>query len=185
MVRYTSIVAAVLLPCLCGCGQMSSVNSENDKPSPQQVVGEFLEAVRTGNEAVAARLLTRNAREKTEQMEMVVAPPGSETAKYTVHDVQFVAGVAHVASDWSDLDSDGLTHVDRIVWVLQQVDEGWRISGMTAKVFADAEPIVLNFEDPADMLRKQQQAEEEIARRHQQAAPAGERSTNSMQPAIR
>ena len=40
---------------------------------------------------------------------------------------------------------------------------------MATRVFIDRPPIVLNFEDPADMLQKQQQAEEEIARRDQQS----------------
>ena len=52
---------------------------------------------------------------------------------------------------------------------------------MSARVFADQEPIVLNFEDPADMLRKQQQAEEEIARRDGRSPAA----SASDAPAIR
>ena len=48
--------------------------------------------------------------------------------------------------------------------------QGLADCGMATQVFADQEPIVLNFEDPADMLRKQQQAEEEIAATRSAAA---------------
>lgn len=161
-----------------GCGSTSRPNAgdtaagDTANPGPERIVAQFLEAVRTGDDKQAASLLTPLARSKTEEMEMVVAPPGSETARYEVLDVRQVGAQAHVGSHWTDLDTDGLKHVDRIVWVLKQVPQGWRISGMTASVFADGEPIVLDFEDPADMLRKQQQAEEEIARRQGQPVPA-------------
>ncbi len=75
-----------------------------------------------------------------------------------------------VGTDWTDLDIDGQPRTDRIVWMLRQEEtDGWRISGMATRVFPDMAPIILNFEDPIDMLRKQQQAEEEIARRDAQA----------------
>jgi hypothetical protein len=131
-------------------------------------VNEFLEAVRRGDDQLAGQLLTPLARQKTSEMEMVVAPPGSETAKYEVLSCETTGNEAQVTSDWTDLDGDGRPHTDRIVWSLRSESEGWRIAGMSTRVFDDQEPIHLNFEDPADMLRKQQQAEEEIARRDRQ-----------------
>lgn len=163
---------------VCGCGSSTGSNADGSAtgaaggPGPDRIVAQFLEAVRTGDDKQAASLLTPLARSKTEEMEMVVAPPGSETAKYEVLDVQHHGAQAHVASHWTELDTDGLKHVDRVVWVLKQAPEGWRISGMTASAFSGADPILLNFEDPADMLLKQQQAEEEIARRSGQSVPA-------------
>ncbi|HEV3138010.1 MAG TPA: hypothetical protein VGZ26_08895 [Pirellulales bacterium] len=160
-----------------GCNQSSSSSQIGSQqalePSaipaaPDRVIAEFLEAVRIGDDKKAGDLLTSLARQKTAEMQMVVAPPGSDTAKFQVQDVELVGDGAQVATDWTDLGADGRPHTDRIVWILRKGAQGWRIAGMTTKVFADQEPIILNFEDPADMLRKQQLAEDEIARRDRQ-----------------
>jgi hypothetical protein len=189
--RFAATVFLLVVVTFVGCGHHADLDRAaptGDTPQgagPQRIVAQFLEAVRTGDDKQAAGLLTPLARSKTEEMEMVVAPPGSETAHYEVLDVQLDGERAQVASHWADLDTDGLKHVDRIVWVLRKLPEGWRISGMLASAFADAEPIALNFEDPAEMLRKQRQAEEELARRHVQAMPAPRSSQGAAAPAVR
>lgn len=163
------IMALGCAPLMVGCGATSGPANLAD---PGGVVAEFLEAVRTGNDEKAADLLTPLARQKTSEMEMVVAPPGSETAQFKVCAAKCSEGCAEVPADWTDLDADGRPHTDRIVWLLKHDGQQWRIAGMSTRVFADQAPVVLNFEDPADMLSKQQQAEEEIARRDQQRNPA-------------
>ncbi len=165
--------AAVLgLLLALGCGKSNTeVEQSAAATGPDQAVAQFLEAVRTGNDVKAAGMLTPLARKMTDQNEMVVAPPGSDTARFTVCDVELVDGGAHVATDWTDLDGDGRPHTDRIVWIMRKEPEGWRIAGMATKVFADRDAIILNFEDPQDMMRQQQLAEEEIARRERNASP--------------
>jgi hypothetical protein len=133
-------------------------------PPADKVVGEFLEAMRIGNDDKAMEFLTPLARSKTAELEMVLAPSGSDTATFKIIRCELVGEQAQVTADWTDLD-DGRPHTDRVIWILRRETPGWRISGMATQVFADQQPIVLNFEDPADMLRKQQQAEEELARR--------------------
>jgi len=166
-----SAAVAVLL-FISGCGQTSTEPggaateiSSSEASSPEVATKTFLEAVRTGNDGKAASMLTPLARQKTSEKEMVVAPPGSDTASYSIADVELVESGAHVASDWTDVDEHGRMHTDRIVWILRKVPEGWRIAGMATKVFDDRAPVVLNFEDPEDMMRQQMAAEEEIARR--------------------
>jgi hypothetical protein len=105
-------------------------------------------------------------------MEMVVAPPGSDTAKFRVGHVEVVDAQAQVHSEWTDLDSDGLLHTDEIVWLVRRDAEGWRIVGMSTEVFADRDPVLLNFEEPEEMLRQQQLAEEELARREHESSSA-------------
>jgi hypothetical protein len=172
-------LAAALCAALVGsgCNQSSNsiqIGSQQAAPplaiqaAPDRVIAEFLEAVRIGDDKKAADLLTPLARQKTADMQMVVAPPGSDTAQFQVQDVELIGDGAQVATDWTDLGADGRPHTDRIVWILRKVAQGWRIAGMATRVFADQEPIILNFEDPADMLSRQQLAEEEIARRDRQ-----------------
>ncbi len=170
------VLAALTIVPLTGCG-----NAEKPAPgaasgsvsatTPDKAVFQFLEAVRVGNDATASQMLTKLAREKTAEMQLVVAPPGSETAKFSVGEVEFLGeSGAHVASTWTDIVEDGQPHTDTIVWILRKEPEGWRIAGMGTKLFDDAPPLLLNFEDPEDMIRKQRMAEEEMVRRSQ---PAG------------
>ncbi|HZZ29524.1 MAG TPA: hypothetical protein VFE46_16110 [Pirellulales bacterium] len=163
-----------LLLFIVGCGQTSQpeANVANNRVSsgssangfaadtPDRAVFDFLEAVRTGNDQQASTMLTPLARQKTTEMQMVVAPPGSPTAQFKVGQVEYVTpnkDGAHVWCNWTDqVDAEGHTRTDNIIWVLRREDEGWRIAGMVTKVFPDQPPLVLNFEDPEDMLRKQQ-----------------------------
>jgi len=161
-------VAGLALVLLMGCGGGAPGAAEG----PEHVISEFLAAIKKGDDQSASALLTAVARQKTTEMEMVVAPPGSDTATFKVLESEIEGGEAQVGTDWTDLDADGKPKTDRIVWLLRQEGDTWRIHGMATRVFPDLAPIMLNFEDPVDMMRKQQQAEEEIARRDAQTAGA-------------
>ncbi len=148
---------------LSGCG--SSDGGASADGGPEAAISQFLAAVKNGDDKQAALLLTDLARQKTTEMEIVVAPPGSETASYKVLESEIEGEAAQVGTDWTDLDGDGRPRTDRVVWMLKKQGSEWRISGMATRVFPDMPPVILNFEDPEDMMRKQQAAEEEIARR--------------------
>ena len=164
--RLAAAIGLALFVGGCGAGDGSSTSA--DGRGPESVMAEFLEAIRQGDDDKASALLTTLARQKTEELEMVVAPPGSETASFKVLAIEIEGDEAQVGTDWTDLDADGQPRTDRVVWMLRNEADGWRIHGMATRVFADLDPILLNFEDPADMLRKQEQAEAEIARRDAQ-----------------
>ena len=157
----------------CGASQSSSTTTAKtaiapDSVTPDLAVRTFLEAVRTGDDKKAASMLTPTARKKTAERDLTVAPPGSATARYEVGDVEFVTPEkdgAHVASAWTDVDLEGKPNTNQIVWVLRKEDEGWRIAGMAIKILEGDLPLILNFEDPDDMMEKQKKASEEIARR--------------------
>lgn len=192
-IRFLTFVFAATL-CLTGCGKSSSeqvadqtTDGENaagakaDSPDAAEdtaaaaaVVRDFLQAIKAGDETVSNELLTPLAREKTAELDMAVAPMGSETASFTVGDVELPeegeGDLAHVASTWTDIDDDGQQHTDEILWVLRREEEGWRIGGMATKVFDDQDALLLDFEDPEDMRRKQQLAEAEMERRAREAA---------------
>jgi hypothetical protein len=68
----------------------------------------------------------------------------------------------------SDLDADSQRRSEDVVWVLRREPEGWRIGGVAATPFKGEPPLLLNFEDPEEMLRKQQWVQEEMRRRAQQ-----------------
>lgn len=158
---------------LVGCGSSEATPPTADAAAtpapaggPETAVHSFLEAVRLGDDTKAQEMLTQLARQKTSEMDMVVAPPGSDTAKFEVGTVEVgTDGIARVDSVWSDLDHEGKRRTDQIKWLLRQESGQWRIAGMATKIFPDQNAVVLNFENPQEMLDKQRQAEEEAARR--------------------
>jgi hypothetical protein len=153
----------------CGSAEPPKPTAEKapaDPRSPKQVVHDFLEAVRTGDADGATNLLSRLAQERTAAQGATITPPSSKTAKFEVNEVEIVGeGGAHVASTWTDLNEEGQPHTDNVIWMVRQDEEGWRIVGMATKVFPDQPPLIQNFEDPADMMRKQQLVQQEMERR--------------------
>ena len=137
--------------------------------TPAEAVTNFLEAVRRGDDGQAEALLTDLARMKTREMDLAVAPPGSTTAQFDVTATEFPyeeQNIAHVASTWSDIDDSGRDRSDEIVWILRRENAGWRIAGMATKLFDDQPPLILNFEDPEDMIAQEKAAKAEIDRRN-------------------
>lgn len=156
-----------------GCSS-SAAGTAGAEPAKAAVV-KFLDAMKRGDEAGARDMLTTVARTKTEQMGMSVAPPVADTATYTVRDCEMVGendDLAHVATTWSDKDETGAPTSENIVWAVRLDPEGWRVVGMAMKIFEDMPPLLLNFEDPEDMLAKQEMVAKELTRRA--SLPAGQ-----------
>ena len=190
---YWMLLVAIL-PVAMGCGssgggtdspapgaeaeaaQGPGVQQTASAPSsgPAAAVFDFLEAVRTGNDQKAAEMLTATARTKTAEMNMAVAPPGSDTVSFEVGEVKYLSeGRASVACKWSDRE-EGQTRTDEITWVLREEKEGWRVGGMVATI-PGMSPVFLNFEDPQEMLRQQQLLQDEMRRRTAQGHSQAQR----------
>ncbi|RCS51871.1 hypothetical protein DTL42_09940 [Bremerella cremea] len=140
---------------------------------PKAVVELFLHSLRDGDEATTSRLLTNKARSETAKHDMVVHPPGSKTAQFVVGQTIYTTeshDIAHVESNWTDVDEAGRRQSYEIVWILRQESLGWAVAGMATELFSGETPLVMNFEDPLDMLAQQQRAELELTRRGAAAA---------------
>jgi hypothetical protein len=178
------VVCAVLAVLASGCGTSpekaassanggagetaatSGADNTGKLEGPAAAVQEFLEALRTGNDERATKMLTAAAREKTATLNRNVTPPASDTARFTVGKVDYVNDDgARVVCAWTDLDEKGQPKTDEAVWVLRREQDGWRVAGVAAQIFPDEQPVQLNFEDPDDMSRKQQWVREEYRRR--------------------
>ena len=158
---------------LASQAEMPAAQSGVELEGPAAAVRDWLEAVRTGNDEKATAMLTTLAREKTAAMNLSVRPPASETAKYEIGRVRMVGDdAAQVAATWTDLDEEGKPQTDEAIWVLRKEPQGWRIAGVAATVFPGEPPLKLNFEDPEDMLLKQQWLREEYRRRAEQTQQA-------------
>ena len=156
----------------CSAGGAEPAATANLEPA-KAVVGTFLQAIKRGDEQAALAMLTEVARAKTQELGLSVAPPVKDTATYSIGDCEAVGDtddIVHVATTWKDTDEDGFTSTDNVIWVCRLDPEGWRVVGMAMRIFPDLPPLLLDFEDPADMLAKQQLVADEINRRANLAA---------------
>lgn len=155
-----------------GCSGGVAGNKAAVQPA-KAAVATFLEAVKRGDDAAARGMLTKVAAAKTQEMGISVAPPVPATATYSIRDAEVVGesdDLVHVATTWTDTDSEGFTTTDNVVWVVRLDPEGWRVVGMATRVFDDMPPLLLNFEDPEDMLNKQQLVADELEKRAKMAS---------------
>ncbi|MGO9113917.1 MAG: hypothetical protein ACLP9L_32205 [Thermoguttaceae bacterium] len=149
---------------------------------PQQdakaVVASFLDAIRKGDNEATTKLLTNVARQKAEKTGRCVAPPANDNARIEVEDAEYPTpahDIAHVKTRWIDLDESGKPRTDKATWVCRLEPEGWRVAGFAAYVFEGEDPLLLSFEEPEDMAKKQEWLKKEIDRRSKQETtpPAG------------
>ncbi len=163
-----------------GTGQVTAAaaSSAADSASatlPQEeakvVVTRFLDAIRKGDDEAATKLLTQVARQKAEKTGRCLAPPPNDNAKIEVDDAVYPTpahDIAHVPTRWIDLDKAGKPRTDKATWVCRLEPEGWRVAGFAAYVFEGEDPLLLSFEDPEDMAKKQEWFKKELERREKQ-----------------
>jgi hypothetical protein len=128
--------------------------------APEQVVSVFLDALRAGDQATTAALLTGKALTETSKRNLSVCPQATPNMEYKVMSSEVLPenpSGAHVSVRWTENYSDGNVEYD-VVWVLRRQQEGWRIAGMAIELVPGQGLAFLNFEDPDDMIRKQEEA---------------------------
>ncbi len=186
--RYWILLAVILPVAALGCGGGDEKKSPAEEPKdqaandtpgapgsdaadaslsgPAEAVSAFLDAVRSGNDKQAESMLTVAAREQIAEKNLAVSPPGSDTARFEIGEVQMLPeDRASVACTCIDQDEKGQARTDEVTWILRRESDGWRVGGMVATVLPDKPPTFLNFEDLEDMFRQQQMLAEELQRR--------------------
>jgi len=186
----------LLVPIGCGgptsnqTGPKAAGDSRDTNPStetakltgPAATVHAFLEGARRGDDRAVAAMLTGTARTKMAEYKLPVAPPANDTAQFELGEVQMPNGqIARVACRWIEKDPEtGQSQSQDATYLLRNEPEGWRIAGVARMVFPNEPPLLLNYEDPEDMVRQVQMLQAEIARRAQAAeSPATARSPDA------
>jgi hypothetical protein len=130
-------------------------------------------------------MYSERARQQASELNQHFAPRGSDTARYTVGQVENVGeGLVGVACTWTDLDQDGRPHTLEFVWTLRQEAQGWRVAGMAVTPFPGEGMVFLDFENLRETMQKVDQLAEEIRRRNSAAAQA-QQARNSEAPPLR
>lgn len=159
---------------LAGCGSSETpvaadgAANGNQTSTPEAAVKTYLEAARSGDAATINTLLTSVARQETQKKNVAVAPPGSETARYEIGETRYLSDnkdAAHVASRWTESDAQGQLQSSEITWMLKLEPDGWRVAGMMGQFVENYPLVVLNFEDPLEVLSKLTAIQEEMQRR--------------------
>lgn len=165
-------LAALVLSGCSGSSGSSTAGAASGTEPAKATVTAFLEAIKRGDDAAAQAMLTKVARAKTQELGISVAPPVTSTATYSIRECEMIPGtddLMHVGTTWTDTDPDGFTTTENVVWAVRLDPEGWRVAGMATRIFEDMPPLLLNFEDPEDMIAKQEMVAQELQKRALQA----------------
>ena len=168
---FVFMVIAVL-PLAAASGCLGSGGSSAKIESAKSSVVAFLEAIKHGDDAAAQAMLTKVARAKTSELGISVTQPFNDTASYAIRECEMVGeadDLVHIGTTWTDTDKDGFKTTENVIWVVRLDPEGWRVVGMATRVFEDLPPLLLNFEDPEDMLSKQEMVAQELEKRAKKA----------------
>lgn len=175
-----TLLAVVLVVAVIGCGGSDETPAAGDgnteansnqttsaeEQGPAEAVAQFLDSFIDGDDEKTEAMLTDRARQQAAANNMVVAPPGSDTAKFKLGRVAYLPDDrAAVSCEWTDLDEEATEYV----WMLRREPEGWRIAGVAAPVFDGEPPIQLDFEDVEQMQSKLNWVRDERLRRAKQA----------------
>lgn len=155
----------------------ATVDVPADAP-PDEVITAFLEARRGGDAKTTAGLLTSTARAATAKFKIDVNGEALPDLQFQVAKPKYLKNNpkgAHVSSIWSEVLPDGKKADYEVVWVLRKEVAGWRVAGFAAELTPGTEPQFLNFEDPEDMMRKQQEA---VAATDQGGTPEDDRTAS-------
>lgn len=198
--RFSALIATIFL---VGCGKSDSgskidtaaqksaapvagaMATAQDFNAAKDAVAEFLDAIRRGGDSNRAhQLLTSQATKILEGLGRSIQPIGSPDATFEVTRSEAVEehpGMALVHSTWSEPAGEGPAESYQVVWAMQ-FEQGWKISGMAMEFDPTKPPMIVDFEDAAQMAELfREQAE--VATGEPATPAAGVRTAEAGSPA--
>lgn len=147
--------ATSALPSVDGMVPLSALDLSNPT-RPEEIVGAFLEGMRSGNAKVIESMLSSRARQEIQAKGLEIAPIGSPQAAFEIGKAEQVdpkePNVMLVTSNWLEPSTDGNATEYEVVWALVRETEGWRICEMAVDTHVEGEEIqVVNFENLAEV----------------------------------
>lgn len=139
---------------------LSSLNLANPI-KPEEVVGAFLEGMRTSNAQVIETLLSTRARQEIKAKGLEISPIGSPNASFEIGKAQQIdpkdPNVMLVSSNWIEPAAAGMPSTEyEVVWALIKEVDGWRICEMAVDTHTEGEEVqVVNFENLSEVVGEQ------------------------------
>jgi hypothetical protein len=131
---------------------LNSLNLKNPT-RPEEVVGAFLEGMRTSNAQIIESLLSTRARQEIKSKGLEISPIGSPNAAFEIGKAQMIdpkdPNVMLVSSNWLEPGASGMPGSEyEVVWALIKEVDGWRICEMAVDTHTEGEEVqVVNFEN--------------------------------------
>jgi hypothetical protein len=153
----TASAPATANPALDAMVPLNSLNLANPT-KPEEVVGAFLDGMRTGNAVVIEGLLSTRARKEIADKGLDIAPIGSPQARFEIGVAQQAdpsdPNTMLVSSNWLEPAANGQAASEyEVVWALIREAAGWRICEMAVDTHLEGEEIqVVNFENLSDVV---------------------------------
>lgn len=136
---------------------LTSLNLSNPT-KPEEVVGAFLEGMRTSNAQVIESLLSTRARQEIKAKGLEISPIGSPNASFEIGKAQQIdpkdPNVMLVSSNWLEPGAAGMPGSEyEVVWALIKEVDGWRICEMAVDTHTEGEEVqVVNFENLTEVV---------------------------------
>jgi hypothetical protein len=136
---------------------LSSLNLSNPT-KPEEIVGAFLEGMRTSNAQVIESLLSTRARQEIKAKGLEISPIGSPMASFEIGKALQVdpkdPNVMLVTSNWIEPGAAGMPGSEyEVVWALIKEVDGWRICEMAVDTHTEGEEVqVVNFENLTEVV---------------------------------
>lgn len=152
-----SMFLAIVLPTMiAGCGKSNtgtsaSLGDKGSEATIAEVARVFLDAVRSGDSAVAASQLTSLAQQRMRAADMDFQLLANEQASFQIGRVEKLeAAEAIVETIWSEPNGEGTTQQEQWTLALQFAEGQWRILGIVAETGPNQPPVVMDFENPGN-----------------------------------
>jgi hypothetical protein len=136
---------------------LKSLNLANPT-KPEEIVGAFLEGMRTSNAKIIESLLSTRARQEIKAKGLEISPIGSPNASFEIGKAQQVdpkdPNVMLVSSNWIEPGAPGMPGSEyEVVWALIKEVDGWRICEMAVDTHTEGEEVqVVNFENLSEVV---------------------------------
>ena len=153
--------------------QLGELPELKEVDEPIRMTYYFIRALQMQKEKVVLAMLTEKALTERLKRAIPLGPDFLQNADVDLGNVQYLKDEetqqdvgAHVGTTWMIPNPETKeTYEENIAWVFRKEDNTWRVAGMIAVLDPKYPPILVNFEDVEETLRKYQSIEEEIAKR--------------------
>jgi len=168
---------------------LSSLNLANPT-KPEEVVGAFLEGMRTSNAKVIESLLSTRARQEIQAKGLEISPIGSPNASFEIGKAQQIdpkdPNVMLVSSNWLEPGTAGVPGSEyEVVWALIKEVDGWRICEMAVDTHTEGEEVqVVNFENLTEVVGEPTGERTASLPSGAAQAPAAPANTPALPPAL-
>lgn len=156
---------------------------------PDAIVGAFLDGLKQSDADAVASLLTDKAREAATSSNLL-EPNGHPSMTYELQKVEYPKNkkrTAYVRGTWTQPGPDDKPTTQDVTFVLRKQDDGWRVAGVAVPLGEEEELQYVDFENPAEVLRKleEQESETELARTPQSTVRQADHTDDVRKPARR